>query len=114
LKLPSDLLGVNSATFKRPEDGKRKILYHWQGWYPESSNASPQDRFHGFGEMEFEVPGEGSESIIRHQGRFWDVDETHPENTVVKAIQLRRIRDKRDILAMTSGKDKDLRSVVVR
>lgn len=103
----------NSVVARVSKD-ERKILYHWQGWYPQSPNASPQDRFHGFGEMEFEVSREASEPIIRGQGRFWDVDETHPERTVVKAVQLRRVGDKSDILAMTSGKDKDIRSVIVR
>lgn len=103
-----------SSLVARVSKEERKILYHWQGWYPESPDASPKDRFHGFGEMEFEVAQEASEPIIRGQGRFWDVDETHPERTVVKAVQLRRVGDKSDILAMTSGKDKDRRSVVVR
>ncbi|MBI2186149.1 MAG: nucleotide-binding protein [Acidobacteria bacterium] len=103
-----------SSVVARVSKEERKIVYLWQGWYPESSNFSPQDRFHGFGEMEFEVSREASDPIIRGQGRFWDVDETHPARTVVKVVQLRRVADKSDILAMTSGKDKDLRSVVVR
>jgi hypothetical protein len=103
----------NSVVARVSKD-ERKILYHWQGWYPESSNASPQDRFHGFGEMEFDLSREASDAVIRGQGRFWDVDEAHPDRTVVKTVQLRRVRDKSDILAMTSGKDKDLRSVIVR
>lgn len=103
-----------SSVVARVSKEERKILYHWQGWYPDSSDASPQDRFHGFGEMEFEVSRKASEPIIRGHGRFWDVDETHPERTVVKVIQLRRVGDESEIFAMTSGKDKDRRSVVVK
>ena len=79
-----------------------------------SPYASPQDRFHGFGEMEFEVLGDTGESITVGQGRFWDVDEAHPERTVVKAVQLRRIVDARDTATMTGGKDKDIQQMVAR
>lgn len=103
-----------SSVVARVSKDESKILYQWQGWYPESSIASPQDRFHGFGEMEFDVSREAGDPVVRGQGRFWDVDEAHPERTVVKTTQLRRLRDKSDILAMTGGKEKDIRSVVAR
>jgi hypothetical protein len=90
-----------------------KVVYLWQGWYPSSADASPQDRFHGFGEFEFEVPAKAGEPISRGQGKFWDVDETHPERTLVKVVQLRRVLDK-DVATMSSGKQKEIRGLVAR
>jgi hypothetical protein len=40
------------------------------------------------------------------------VNEAHPERTVVKTTQLRRLSGKSD--AMTDGKENDIRSVVAR
>jgi hypothetical protein len=89
-----------------------KILYHWQGSYAESYTSSPQDRFNGFGEMQFDAPPQAGVPLVRGQGRYWDVNEAHPERTVVKTTQLRRLSGKSD--AMTDGKENDIRSVVAR
>lgn len=88
---------------------ERKILYHWQGWYPNS----PQDRFHGFGEFEFELPAATAEVPTRGRGRFWDVDETRPGNTIIKSAQLRRVRDAVELAAMTDGRDRNLQPMIV-
>ncbi len=88
---------------------EKKVLYHWQGWYP----ASPKERFHGFGEMEFEGSADAREPIVRGQGKYWDVDEAHPERTVIKPVALRRIADEGEVFTMTAGKEKDLRLLVV-
>ncbi|MBS1144305.1 MAG: hypothetical protein H6R14_1711 [Proteobacteria bacterium] len=98
----------------RVVENERKILYHWQGWFPESPFAKPQDRFSGFGEVEFELPREPGQPITRGIGRFWDVDENRPEKTVVKTIRLHRTDNGGDIATMTEGKEKDRRAVVVR
>ncbi|MFA5242247.1 MAG: nucleotide-binding protein [Sulfuricella sp.] len=92
---------------------ENKVVYLWQGWYPSSTDASPQDRFHGYGEFEFEIPAKASEPIARGQGKFWNVDETHPERTLIKVVQLRRVPDK-SISTMTSGKQKEIRDLVTR
>lgn len=89
---------------------ENKILYHWQGWYP----SSPKDRFHGFGEMEFQKPAEVHGAILRGYGRYWDVDEAHPEKTVVKSAQLRRIQDKKEISTMITGSEKDRKALVIQ
>jgi len=89
---------------------EKKVLYHWQGWYP----ASPNERFHGFGEMEFEGSATGSETINRGQGKYWDVDEAHPERTVIKPVELRRILDKTQVSTMAEGKETERRPLVVK
>ncbi len=91
-----------------------KVMYLWQGWFTASTSARPEDRFHGFGEMEFEVPRETSQPVTCGKGRFWDVDETHPEKTMAKVSQFRRVTDKNEITAMTSGKEKNRQAVVVK
>ena len=108
------LLAHWSSLVARVSGGDRRILYHWQGWYPENPQASPQDRFHGFGELEFELPRETGGPIVRGLGRYWDVDEAHPERTVVKSVQLRRIEDHNVVAAMAGGKDKDVRTAVLK
>lgn len=92
---------------------ENKVVYLWQGSYPSSTEASPQDRFHGYGEFEFEVPAKSSEPISRGHGKFWNVDESHPERTLIKVVQLRRVLD-RDIATMTNGKQKEVRDLVTR
>jgi hypothetical protein len=52
--------------------------------------------------------------VNRGGGKFWDVDEAHPENTIVKPIQLRRVQDESAISTMTSGKEKAVRSLIKR
>jgi hypothetical protein len=89
---------------------ENKILYHWQGWYP----TSPNERFHGFGEMEFEGSAEPRDTITRGHGKYWDVDEAHPERTVIKPVQLRRILDKTEKSTITEGSEKDIKAWVMR
>ena len=88
---------------------EKKIYYLRQCWHPSSPNAS---WFHGFGEMDFEGSDEPSELINRGQGKFWDVDQAQPERTVVKSVELRRIVDKNEVSTMSTGKEKDVRSLV--
>ena len=87
-----------------------KILYIWDGW----NSARPNERRHGFGEMEFEGSAEARETITRGQCKYWDVDEAHPEKTVIKTAELRRLLDKTEVSTMTEGKEKDVQSLVMR
>lgn len=103
-----------SSQVARVARDEQKILYHWQGWYPESTMAKPQDRFNGFGEVEFESPGDARHPFSRGLGRFWDVDETRPEKTAVKTVRLRRVELRNDIQTMIEGKEKDRRTLVIR
>jgi len=99
----------NSVVVRVLKD-ERKILYHWQGWYP----ATPMDRFHGFGELEFEGPTDPGVPIGRGHGKFWDINESHPEKTIVKPVELRRILDESDVAAMIAGSEKDRSAIVVK
>jgi hypothetical protein len=71
-----------------------KIIYHWKGWHtlPHIANVP----FHGFGEMEFDKPLRDG-IVIRGGGKYWEVDEFHPENTIIKPVELRRIQDEKNV-----------------
>lgn len=108
------LMAYWSSLVARIVKDERKIIYHWQGWFPESPKVSPKDRFNGFGEMEFKVPRDLGQPVIRGDGKFWDVDEARPKKTTVKSILLHRIDDIDDIRTMTDGKNKERRALVVK
>ena len=111
-----DKEGLHAANWKsviaRIDQDENKLLYHWRGWRsrPDIVNVP----FHGFGEMEFDKPLKPGDVVNRGGGKFWDVDEAHPENTIVKPIQLRRVQDESAISTMTSGKEKAVRSLIKR
>jgi hypothetical protein len=94
----------------RIQTNERKILYHWQGSYP----ATPNDRFHGFAEKEFEGSAKPGAPLMRGHGKFWDVDEARPEKTSVRSVDLRRIVDANVIATITDGKEKDVRSLIIK
>jgi hypothetical protein len=87
-----------------------KIIYHWEGWYPDS----PNERFSGFGEMQFAGSAETRDTIIQGHGKYWNVDETHPDRTVMKSTRIRRILDKTEMSTMTEGNEKDRKALVMR
>jgi hypothetical protein len=97
------------SVLTRPEKDKNTILYHWEGWHADPSVK--EGRFSGFGYMDFDDPSGGV--IGTGSGRFWNVDESAPENTIVKPFDLRRVTDKEIIAKMTSGGDETKRAVVV-
>jgi hypothetical protein len=109
---------VDSATVSRLERfGRysidlRKAAILRSGWHPRPDIANVP--FHGFGEIEFEKPLKPGNVVNRGGGKFWNVDEAHPENTIVKPIQLRRVEDDSAITTMTSGKEKAVRSLIKR
>ncbi len=78
----------------------RRITYLWQGNHPKKEEA--RFKFHGYGTVDFK-PSEDSSSLICGSGSFWDVDETHPEKTVFKPVELRRIQDGVHKKIMVSG-----------
>jgi hypothetical protein len=111
-----DKEGRHAANWKsvivRIDQDENKLLYHWRGWYlsPEIANVP----FHGFGEMEFDKPLTPGDVVNRGGGKFWNVDEAHPENTIVKPIQLRCVQGDSAISTMTSGNEKAVRSLIKR
>lgn len=100
------------SVMARVDQNEKKLLYHWSGWYPSPDLSNVP--FHGFGEMEFDKPLKPGDVVNRGVGKFWNVDEAHPENTVVQPVQLRRVQDDSDISTMTSGNEKALRSLIKR
>lgn len=101
-----------SVTVRYSREGK-KISYLWQGWYSAGKDIKPQDRFHGFGEIEFETPKEADQPIIRGRGKFWDVNEAHPERTTVKVAEIRRVNDP-DFIAIMTGDNRRKAATLVR
>jgi hypothetical protein len=96
----------------RVDGEKRQILYHWQGRFTDSDRANMM--FNGQGEMTFDLPVNSQSGITRGEGKFWDVDETHPANTKVRSTQLRRVADDGTAATMTDGTSKQIRSLVVK
>ncbi|MDC8447990.1 MAG: nucleotide-binding protein [Nitrospira sp.] len=96
------------STIARVESHENKLIYHWKGWHTGLAHAS----FHGFGEMEFNKPIKLGDEIVRGGGKFWDINEAHPEKTIVKPMQLRRIQEDGIISTMTKGDEEAVRSLV--
>ena len=93
----------------------RRLVYRWSGTHPDA----PQTQFHGIGELEFEAPAGGqrdqlAQPALRGWGRFWDVDESRPENTQSKAVELRRESDAAVVARMRDGKASDRRALSVQ
>ena len=63
--------------------------------------------FHGFGRLEFQAPARPGELVGRGRGGFWDVNESRPELTTYKSVQLRRVTDEETIHDMTAGSERD-------
>lgn len=98
-----------NSLLTRPDLDNNAILYHWEGWHADPRVKS--GTFSGFGRMDFDDPAGGVTGT--GSGRFWNVDESEPENTIVKPFDLRRITDKEIVSKMISGGDETKRAVVV-
>ena len=98
-----------SSFLSRVEIDEYKILYLWEG-SPLLVNANVPK--HGFGEMKFDKPKNPQDPIVRGEGKFWDVDEFHPEKTLIKPMQIKRVTNEEDIAVMTGGKDKEIELLV--
>ena len=94
----------------RADPDENRIRYHWMGWHirPDLANIP----FHGFGEMDFDKPGDPFGTISRGEGKFWNIDEAHPERTIVKPVQLRRVVAKDAVETMMAGTEKEVRTLV--
>ncbi len=97
----------NSAVTRVLTDEK-KILYVRRCSHPGSSNTSV---LHGYGEVTFR---RFAEIIDRGEGKFWDVDQEHPERTAIRQVALHRVVDKNEMLAMSRGNEKEVRSLVIK
>lgn len=91
------------STSTRADEQEHKILYQWEGWHTVSELAGLP--FHGVGFLEFDEPASPGERITRGKGRYWDVDEAHPQNTVLKPTQVRRAADADQAVTMKGGQE---------
>ena len=96
-----------SSQMTRVYPEEQKATYLWKG------DKRSQAQFHGFGTITFST-GTDSERFDCGNGHFWDVDESKPENTVYKAIELRRILDSEDLRILDSRSASDTAALVVR
>lgn len=63
----------------------------------------------GLGEVTFD---DSSDVIDQGEGKFWESDESHPEDTVIKFVQLRRTRDESHALTMRTGSEGERQALV--
>jgi hypothetical protein len=89
---------------------ERKLLYYWEGWHPQM----PNERFQGVGEMQFEASAGPDAPFVRGGSKFSDIDAAHPERSVVKSTEFRRVEDEKDVAVMNGGKEKEIRALVVK
>lgn len=96
----------------RVDIGRREVHYHWTGWHPDRSAHAD---FLGVGVLQFSSAdaGLGSQPVIDGHGRFWDVDETRPDRTRVKPVELRRIADEATAHCMAHGQGAARRACVL-
>jgi len=87
-----------------------QIYYQWQGWYTQTRS---NEQFHGFGSITFEEALEDDGSFTRARGKFWDVDEAHPENTTVKPFEMKRVTMEQS-QTMKTGSKKAREDLVLR
>jgi Predicted nucleotide-binding protein containing TIR-like domain len=88
---------------------RRRIVYRWTGTHTETAHT----QFHGIGEVEFDPPAAGQPAQRGH-GRFWDVDESRPENTRSKAVELQRETDPEVVARMLQGRAADRLALTTR
>jgi predicted nucleotide-binding protein len=87
----------------------RRILY-----FRECSHFSPGMKPHwltGVAVFDFD-PGDSSGRIEKGSGSFWEGDETHPEKTIVKSVELRRVRNERHKSVMQEGNERAKETLV--
>jgi hypothetical protein len=87
-----------------------QIHYQWVGWYVQ---ARSNEQYHGFGSISFEETSEPDGSFTQARGKFWDVDEAHPEKTTAKPFEMKRA-GKDEVQTMKSGPEKARKDLVVK
>lgn len=101
-------VGLWKSELSRALVHEKKLQYHWKGWLP----AAPQDSRHGFGEIVFDGQAQSTELVHSGQGKFWDINETHPKQTLIRSIELRRPADADEVADILSGKERQIRALV--
>lgn len=101
-------VGLWKSELSRAVIHEKKLQYHWRGWLP----AAPQHSRHGFGEIVFDGPAQSTELANSGQGKFWDINETHPKQTLIRAIELKRPDDANAVIAVLKGKEREIRALI--
>jgi hypothetical protein len=104
------LTGYWDSVMARIDADKNQILYFWKGWHSQADRAHIS--FHGFGEIEFNTQFKGEALITRGRGKFWKVDEAHPDKTIITPIQVRRVTEETALDTIESGTEKDLQMLI--
>ena len=109
-----DLDGQKIADWKsllgRIDVEERKVLYHWDGRFTKPDIITFP--FHGFGEIKFDKPEANDGLVYRGEGKFWEVNEIHPEKTIIKKTEFRRSEDDEINTKMTKGSDKEISNII--
>ena len=87
-----------------------RVVYRWTGTHP----SAPHTQFHGIAEVEFSPPAGPDAPARRGHGRFWDVDEAHPEKTHSKAVELQRENDAAVVALMLDGRAAERQALTTR
>jgi hypothetical protein len=87
-----------------------KIQYLWEGRYMHSNLANVP--FHGFAEIEFDKPVKERDAVKGGTGRYWVVNEVHPENTTLEPTKYRRVQEDSSISVMNGGDEKAIQSLI--
>jgi hypothetical protein len=88
------------------EDEKRDLVlrYHWVGEIFLANGKAKNPEYHGFGQVTFSQPANPLAQIREGVGFYWNVNESHPEKTNYKVIELKRIADAAVVRIMKDGK----------
>jgi hypothetical protein len=93
-------------------DGKVVLQYVWKGEHTDPKVANVP--FHGLGIMDFDDPAVAGAVIARGAGRFWNVDEFHPEKTRLKPIKLRRVSEEGAARVLAAGKKSEITAFIAK
>jgi hypothetical protein len=66
----------------------------------------------GLGKIDFEIPADSASPIERGDGDFWEGDETHPEEALVKRVDVRRIASSDHLSIMRGSSSEEKRSLI--
>jgi hypothetical protein len=108
--------GAHRATWRSliarvdKEGNKLRLQYVWKGEHIKGELANVP--FHGFGSMEFDEPSDPGEEVCSGTGKFWEVDEFHPAQTILKPTELRRVRDDSAARTINKGTKKEIKELI--
>jgi hypothetical protein len=91
-----------------PDD--RRLTYLWRGTRP--LQGCNNMKFHGYGSIDFLQSADPAAQLMAGTGNFWDVVEADPGQTMMKAVELRRVMKESELQTMSTGNTKAKRELV--